>query len=88
MIPARYKFVDYDARRQPKTDRWCSKCQKDLKPGQPFRNVYLDDQMCAIHPEDLTDRGVIESDYGWKLLGMDCAKMLGLEWTTPDTSEC
>lgn len=82
MLPARSKFVDYDARPQPKTDRWCCRCQKDLEIGQPHRHVYLDGQMCAIHPEDLQDRGADSEDYGWHLLGLDCAKTLGLEWST------
>jgi len=82
MVPARYQFVDYDARRDPKTDRWCCKCQKDLMPGQPHRHVYLAAEMCAVHPEDIAERGPQPDDYGWHLLGMDCAKKLGLEWST------
>lgn len=84
---ARLKFVDYDARRDPKTKRWCCRCQKDLKDTQPHRNVYLDGQMCAVHPDDLRHRGIQPDDFGWNLLGMDCAKKLGLEWSTEQVNE-
>jgi hypothetical protein len=87
MTPPRTKFVDFDARPQPKTKRWCCKCQKDLAVGKPHRNVYLDDQMCAVHPEDLHERGTKTTDYGWNLLGMDCAKALGLEWSMEEKLE-
>jgi hypothetical protein len=80
MKPARLQFIDYDARPQPKTNRFCCKCQKDLKPGQPHRYAHVDDQMCAVHPDDILERGADASDYGWLLLGMDCAKKVGLEW--------
>lgn len=80
-MEARTKFIDFDARPRPKTDRWCCKCQKDLKVGQAHRSVYVDDQMCAVHPEDLMARGRQNHDYGWLLLGSDCAKKVGFEWT-------
>jgi hypothetical protein len=37
--------------------------------------------MCAVHPEDLDERGKHAGDYGWLLLGMDCAKKVGLEFS-------
>lgn len=81
MTEPRSKFVDYDARPQPKTDRWCCKCQKDLREGQKHRYIYLDDQMCAIHPEDLPARGALSSDFGWNLIGSDCARKVGMEFS-------
>ncbi len=28
-------FLDFDARPEPKTNRFCAKCQRDIKPGSP-----------------------------------------------------
>ncbi|NTF18081.1 hypothetical protein G6L37_06660 [Agrobacterium rubi] len=77
----RLNFIDYDARPQPKTDRFCCKCQRDLKVGQTHRYVYVVDGMCAVHPEDIAAREKQADDYGWLLVGLDCAKKIGLEWT-------
>jgi hypothetical protein len=84
LTDARTKFIDYDARRDPKTSVWCCMCQRDLNPAKPMRHVYVCDQMCAIHPEDLAARPADPSDYGWLLIGVDCAKKLGLEWSLPE----
>jgi len=32
-------FFDFDARRDPRTKRYCAKCQKDIKPGAKARIV-------------------------------------------------
>jgi hypothetical protein len=48
----RKEFIDYDARREPRTKRFCVRCQKDLDPGKPVRRVYLTGDMEAIHPDD------------------------------------
>lgn len=81
MLP-RTLELDYDARREPETDRFCIKCQKDLKPGQPARTVYLESgggPSVLVHPEDIA---LVPVD-SW-LLGMDCAKQIGLEWSVPE----
>jgi hypothetical protein len=36
----------------------------------------------AVHSDDLDQRGPLEGDVGWKRIGQDCAKKLGIEWTT------
>lgn len=80
----RTKFIDFDARREPKTDRWCVCCQKDLKPDAPVRKVYVGESMQAIHPADLKaylDAPPSSIDIGPHLIGMNCARKLGLEWT-------
>lgn len=81
----RTKFIDYDARRNPKTTRYCVCCQKDIKPGSKFRLVYVGEGMEAIHPEDvqtyLSSPVKSSIDIGPFELGMTCAKKLGLEWT-------
>lgn len=79
--PVRLKFINYDARRQPKTSRWCIGCQRDLKPNETPRLVYVTADYQAVHPDDLNDRGPQPSDFGWKLIGLSCARRLGLEWT-------
>jgi hypothetical protein len=83
-VEARVKFIEFDARRDPKTDWHCCCCQKDLKPGHRLRHVYLTNQMEAVHPADLPARTPEPGDLGWHLLGMDCARKLGLEWSTDD----
>ncbi|HTV33792.1 MAG TPA: hypothetical protein VME69_11930 [Methylocella sp.] len=81
MPQVRLKFISYDARRQPKTSRWCICCQRDLKPNETSRLVYVTGDYQAIHPCDLNDREPQPSDIGWKLLGLSCARRLGLAWT-------
>lgn len=78
----RTRFVDYDARHQPETDVFCCVCQRDIKPGRPYRWVYLTGDMHAVQPDDVSVRGVHVSDFGWRRIGVDCARKLGLEWTT------
>lgn len=48
----RTAFIDYDARREPKTDCYCCACQRDLKPGQRYRWVHLvSGAPFALHPD-------------------------------------
>jgi len=77
----RTKFVDYDARRNPRTDRHCCMCQRDLRPGQAHRHVYLLADLLALHPGDFDKREPLASDLGWHLMGMDCARKFGMDWT-------
>ncbi len=84
--PYRTEFIDYDARRDPKTSHSCCRCQKDLKPGQKFRMVHwVDGGPFALHPEDeavfAATPGTAGGDMGYFAVGMDCAKKIGLEWT-------
>jgi hypothetical protein len=91
----RSKWMDPDFRRDPKTNRYCIMCSRDLKPGQPHRMVMYElDRYEAIHSEDweiaqseipptrapnLKDRCVLVHS-----VGMDCARKLGLEWSRPE----
>jgi hypothetical protein len=77
----RTKFIDFDARHEPKTVRFCIRCQRDIKPGQPARMVHVLDGPHAIHPEDEPAQIQPAEDTGWWLLGMECARILGMEWT-------
>ncbi len=73
----RKKFLDFDARPEPKTDRWCVKCQRDVKPGRPVRIVrVLNAQI--LHPDDA---GEVGEDF---LVGLNCAGKIGLEWSRPE----
>jgi len=82
----RKEFIDYDARRKPRTKRSCVRCQKDLDPGKTVRRVYVTRDMEAVHPDDLGNYLRSEGDFGWLLIGNDCARILGMEWTLPEIS--
>lgn len=74
--------VDPDFRRQPKTQRFCWRCQKDLKSDQKTRWIHLVDGGGAIlHPEDEHLYNDPAGDLYWFEVGLDCAKKIGLEWT-------
>lgn len=80
-MSARTIFLDYDARPKPRTAHSCVKCQRDLKPGQKFRRVQMPSgEPFVIHPED---QALVTGETVWFLIGHDCAKRLGLEWTHP-----
>jgi len=76
----RLKFLDYDARREPKTNHSCVMCQKDIKPGSPFRMVYIVgvSGTQVLHPDDVAS---YKGETQRFPLGMGCARKLGLEWT-------
>lgn len=88
---ARIKFIEFDARRDPKTKRWCIMCQKDIKPGAKARFVRFVDiggGPYAIHPDDVEyiESGVLALPanavrHEDQVIGSDCARKLGLEWT-------
>lgn len=73
----RTKDMDPDYRREPKTNRYCVRCQKDIGANQGARRVWTPDGQwhMVVHPED-----VIHGDVA-HLIGSDCAKKIGLEWT-------
>ena len=73
----RKKFIDYDARRKPRSVRFCVKCQKDLDP-KPVRRVYVTADMVAVHPDDFRQYVPTAGDFGWLLIGNDW-KSKGLE---------
>lgn len=82
----RTKFIDFDARRDPKTATYCVCCQKDIKADQKHRLVYVGDSMHAIHPDDVEAyRATLtkQINLGPWPMGLTCAKKLGLEWTIP-----
>ena len=82
----RKEFIDYDARREPRTKRFCVRCQKDLDSDKLVRRVYVTGDMEAIHPDDFGRYLPSDGDFGWLLIGNDCARILGMEWTLPDNA--
>lgn len=96
--PYRYCFLDFDARREPKTDSWCCACQKDLKGGKAYRWVHLiHGGAYVLHPQDEAIYAALQADpetqdrgdvYSFRI-GNDCARKLGLEWSvfSPDLDD-
>ena len=74
----RMLFLDYDARREPKTTRFCVRCQRDIRPQQLVRVVRVLDAY-VLHPEDAGNLG---NDF---LLGLECAKRFPLSYSRPET---
>lgn len=83
----RTTFIDGDYRREPKTEVFCARCQKDLKPGQKRRGVHIvDGGAMVLHPDDEAIYNALPAeakrgDCGCWLVGMDCARQIGMEWT-------
>jgi hypothetical protein len=78
----RTKWIDPDFRRDAKTMCYCEVCQRDLKEGQPRREIRFEiDRYEAIHPDDWDKATETGRAIHAGLIGMDCAKRLGLEWT-------
>lgn len=78
--------LDADNRREPKTDVFCVRCHKDLKPGQDRRYVHIEDSSFAtvVHPDDdaaFHSSPAVAGDMGWFPVGLDCAKRIGIEFT-------
>lgn len=88
---ASYRTTDLDGdfRRDPKSDHFCARCQKDLKAGQRYRVVHLVwGGHNVLHPGDearyqatAAVNGQHPGELGCFPVGMDCARKIGLEWT-------
>lgn len=77
-MSARFRFLDPDFRREPKTDFFCCRCQKDL-PRTHDLFVYLEhDYAHILHPDDAPSY----QHAGKHPIGPECAKKVGAEWTT------
>lgn len=73
--------LDFDARREPRTERYCIRCQRDIRPGQPARVVRIVvDEPMVLHPDDAGDLGEEH------LVGENCARVIGWEFTRPETN--
>jgi len=74
-------FLDYDARRVPKTERFCMRCQKDIQPGQAARLIRvleINGAPMVLHPEDAGEKGI-----DW-IVDEDCARKIGWDFTRPE----
>jgi hypothetical protein len=81
--PYRTIELDYDARRRPKTDRSCVRCQRDIKPSAPVRGIHvIEGGISILHPADESKYIPDNGDCGFFILGMDCARIVGMEWTS------
>lgn len=87
MSEPRTMFLDYDARNTPKTPRFCIKCQRDIRADRPARRVWLvEGEPTVIHPDDVGAAALAGADVNEWLIGMDCAAMVGMEWTQPEVT--
>lgn len=68
--------LDPDFRRIAKTNRTCWMCGKDIKPTTKARQICGYGGITIIHPDDAPKTGG-----DWLLVGPDCARRIGLEWT-------
>lgn len=76
----RTKFIDPDFRREPKTQLWCCRCQKDIRGA--YRVVHLvNGGAFALHPGDEGKYAADSGDLGAHPIGPDCARKIGIEWT-------
>lgn len=81
--PLRTVFLDYDARRNPRTNHFCVRCQRDLKAGQSYRTVHIvNGGAFVLHPDDEANYVTDSGDCGFFSIGMDCAKIIGMEYTS------
>jgi len=81
-------FLDYDARREPKTECYCVKCQRDIKdPANSFwvKLVEVDSAgPYVLHPQSVMGEA---KDLGFFRIGADCAKQVGMQWVTKERPE-
>jgi hypothetical protein len=76
----RTKFLDYDARRTPKTPFSCVMCQRDLDPHSlKVRWVHLVEDVHILHPADEGLYTADAQDRGTFPLGPECVKKIGAE---------
>lgn len=83
----RTTFIDPDFRREPRTDRYCCRCQRDIDPDAPARRIYLrNNGAVALHPADVPTCA-LPDDIGWALLGPECARAVGDMWLADEPGE-
>ncbi len=88
--------MDADFRKDPKTDKWCCMCQRDLAAdNSKVRKVHLvHGGMFILHPDDESrfsagcnlkfEDGSVEPDQGDMgifNIGPECVRKIGAEWT-------
>jgi hypothetical protein len=81
MNEPRTKCIDPDYRKDPKTDHFCCRCQKDIRGAHRFVHL-VNGGPFALHPEDESKYIADSGDLGSFPIGPDCARKIGVEWTT------
>jgi hypothetical protein len=82
--PYRTVFIDPDYRVKPKGNWFCCRCGKTIKGN--WRGVHLvDGGMNALHPADETLYVSDGGEMGMHPIGPDCAKIIGLDYTHPQS---
>lgn len=75
-------YLDPDNRRDPKTDHYCYRCHKDIKPGAKTRQIHIiNGGLEILHPADESKYTSDAGDMYWFEVGMECAKKIGIEYT-------
>jgi hypothetical protein len=64
------RYLDPDNRRLPKSERYCVRCHKDIRPGSPALPVIVD------YNNITAELSTIQTSTG--LIGLDCAIVIGL----------
>ncbi len=78
----RTKYIDLDTRRDAKSDFHCYRCLKTIKPSSKYRMVHVvEGGWQALHRDDEALYVPDGGDCGNHPLGMECAKIIGMEFT-------
>ena len=84
----RYRQLDPDFRRDPRTEVFCALCQKDIAGEPKFFAHFISGVAAAVHPEDreIADRVLGEDDnLGLLAVGPECARIIGRDFVyTPE----
>lgn len=76
----RYKALDPDFRRDPKTSVFCALCQKDIKDAPKHYAHFVGGGFAAVLVEDreIANERLSEADnYGILPVGPECARKIG-----------
>jgi hypothetical protein len=84
-IEWKIKDLDPDYRKDPKTDHFCCRCQKDLPLHKKAGMVHLvNGGNWVLHPSQEKEwnwkGNHHEGDLGGFPIGPECARILGMEW--------
>lgn len=79
----RTTFLDPDNRaKEPKTAHYCIRCLRDLKPGSAYRVIHVvNGGASVLHPAEEATYVPDAGEMGWFSIGMNCARIVGLDFT-------
>lgn len=78
-------FLDADYRRNPKTSRFCTMCQKDLVgPAHAIHEVLGGNFALLLSESERYAAAGRSDDLGRQLVGSDCARKLPAGFTAPE----